>query len=81
MNSSPRRGTRIPRLQTAPFTFYGDADGGFESGIRVMQDTIPPMWQSFNTAAWVSGAERPGRLHAHLHCVTYSLHQLLLSQR
>lgn len=49
------RRTRIPGLQTAPFTFYGDASGGFESGIRVTQDTIRRMWQSFNTTAKVSG--------------------------
>ncbi|KAL7388813.1 hypothetical protein ABVT39_021190 [Epinephelus coioides] len=51
--------SRISRLQTALLTFYGDTNGGFVSGIRVTQGTIRRMWHSFNTAAKVSGAERP----------------------
>lgn len=69
VNSWPRCSTRIPRLQTALFTF--------ETGIRVTQGTIPRMRQSFNTAAKVSGLSR---LHARLHRVLYRLHQLLLSR-
>lgn len=76
----PRCSSRIPRLQTALLTFYGDTNGGFVSGIRVTQGTIRRMWHSFNTAAKVSGAERSACPDAHLRSVTYSLHQLLLSQ-